>query len=101
MKINIKSTNFELTPAIAAYIKKKIDCLEKLLSEANAVLDIEVAKTTRHHSKGKVFSAEANLKLAGRLLRVEKKAEDLRAAIDEIKDCLSEQIKKIKESRRN
>jgi putative sigma-54 modulation protein len=100
MKIIIKSTNLELTEAIKNYINKKTSSLNRFLkkyeenSELN--LNIEIAKTTRHHQKGDVFYAEINLKLPNKLLRAEEYSSNLYAAIDLVKDKIKEEILKFK-----
>lgn len=104
MIINITAKNFELTPAIREYIEKKTQYLEKFLSEeintGSVRIDFEVAKTTRRQQKGNIFYAEANLKISGAVLRAEKTAENLRAAIDQVKDALALEIKRFKSARK-
>lgn len=103
MIINIKAKNFELTPAIRIYIETKINHLEKFLSEElkrdSVRVDFEAAKTTRRQHKGNIFYAEANLKINGAILRANKTAENLRTAIDRVKDALAEEIKRFKSTR--
>lgn len=100
MKIIIKSTNLELTDAIANYINKKISPLSRFLKkyEENSELNLnmEIAKTTRHHQKGDVFYVEINLKLPNKLLRAEEYNSDLYAAIDLAKDKIKQEILKFK-----
>ncbi|MGC8776208.1 MAG: ribosome hibernation-promoting factor, HPF/YfiA family [Minisyncoccia bacterium] len=100
MKIIIKATNLELTSAIQNYIEKKFQSLNKFLkkyeekSEIN--LNIEIAKTTRHHHKGEIFYTEVNLNLPNHFLRVEEYASDLYAAIDLAKDKMKTEILRLK-----
>ncbi len=110
MKINIKSTNLELTPAIKEYIDEKIGGLEKFiqgikdeqdfLEEGRSPIEtwVEVEKTASHQ-KGKIFRAECQIKIAGKSLRSESIQEDLHLAIDEVKDELQRDIKRFKETR--
>lgn len=101
MKINITAKGFELTPAIRDYIEEKMGYIEKFAenwsAEGSAELDFEAAKTTKHHNKGDVFYAEANLKIPGTLIRVQKTNKDLHAAIDEVKEVMAKKIKEYKE----
>lgn len=100
MKINIKSKNLELTPAIKSYAQEKMDMLEKYLGSIQVVnCDFEVEKTTNHHQKGNIFRAEANLEVPGELLRVEKEEEDLYKAIDKVKDHLMRSIRRYKQKK--
>lgn len=101
MRLQIKATGFELTPAIQQLIEQKFGGLEKFIlrwDENNAVmLRVEVAKNTKHHNKGKVWYAEANLDLPKNVLRVEELAEDLHEAIDKLKDRLKKELLRLKE----
>lgn len=61
MSINIKATNIELTKAIEYHVNKQLEKIEKLLSNKDAVLKIEVGRTTNHHNKGDVYRAEIDI----------------------------------------
>ena len=98
MRINIKTTNFSLTPAIKDYLKEKLNSLKKFLpNDENILADVELGQTTRHHQKGDIFRAEVNLIIPGRLIRVISEKWDLKVAIDCIKDELQRKIKDNKE----
>ena len=87
MKTNIKATNIELTPAISAYVEKKLSALEKyLLSSPDAVVQVEVGKSTQHHKNGNVFRAEVHVTGGGYDLYAVSEQPDLYAAIDLVKD---------------
>ena len=101
MKINIKATNFELTPSLKEYAEEKLGTLEKFIqkfaAEGVAEIWLEVARTTRHHHKGEnLFMAEADLRLPNRILRGEEYAEEIHAAIDRVRDTLRLEIEKYK-----
>jgi putative sigma-54 modulation protein len=100
MKLNIKATNLELTPKLKDYVQKKMDMLDKYLGKLKIIsAHFEVSKTTSHHLKGEIYSAEANLSLGSDLLRVEKTEKDLYKAIDKVKDHLELVIKKYKDKK--
>ena len=100
MKINIKATKMDLTPAIRNYVQEKIDMLEKYLGEIKVMnCDVEVGLTSHHHTKGEIYRAEINLVLPGELLRVEKTEKDLYKAIDKVKDHLARSIRRYKEKK--
>lgn len=112
MKINIKGTNIELSPSIYAYIEKKIGELSKFIPDFGEIQEIdgrvksnveawvEVERTTKHHKKGTIFRAEAQIKIPGQTgVRAESCQWDLHVAIDEVKDELQRQIKKYKGKR--
>lgn len=94
MKINIKATNIELTPAIRAYLEDKLASLERVLppNDESVLINSEVGKETNHHQQGEIFRAEVNLSFSGRHLRAETRNEDLYAAIDEVRDEIIRQV---------
>ncbi|PIR58314.1 MAG: ribosomal subunit interface protein [Parcubacteria group bacterium CG10_big_fil_rev_8_21_14_0_10_35_15] len=101
MKINIKSTNLELTEAIRDYVQEKMDMLDKYLGNIDVInCDFEVALTTNHHLKGEIYRAEANIEVPGSLLRIDKTEKNLYKAIDKVKDHLAQMIVKHKEKQR-
>lgn len=106
MKINIKSTDLELTPALTEFIEEKIGSLNKFVraetedgdgSAGNYLVEafVEVARDTKHHKHGEVFRAEVNLKIGGRMLRAEKRDWDARVAIDAVREELKTELDKI------
>ena len=104
MKIDIKSTNLDLTPAIKEYIEMRIGSLSKFVEkmdlEGACEARVQIARTTMHHKHGDVFRAECNLKLPGKLLRAEREGEDVRLCIDAVKNELHVEIQKYKEKNR-
>lgn len=95
MRILIKGTAVQLTPAIEDYIQKRIGGLEKYLKRLDSPAveaRVEVGKISGHHKKGDIFRAEINLKLPGRLLRAEEESDDLFAAIDLVHDEMKREI---------
>ncbi len=109
MRINIKATNIKLDEALKVWVEKKIGEIEKFLvdfgsreyfkEKPNLEVKIEIGKTTRHHLKGEVFRAEAQLHLPKQTIRTEAISEDLRDAICQVKDELQREVKKYKGKR--
>lgn len=104
MRVTIRRRNLELTPSLATYAEKKIiEPIQKLLKRIRddelPILDVELARTTRHHRKGNVFHAEANLSLDGTMLRAEATAEDIRAACDLLEEELRRELTHYKTKR--
>ncbi len=100
MKINIKTTDIQLTPPIREYIYEKIGGLDKLLGSTDrsgVEARVEIGRITKHHKKGKIYKAEVNLKVSGKLLRVESVCQDQRVAVDSVKDSLDRKIRKYRE----
>ena len=100
MKLNLKATGLDLTPSIKEYCDEKIGSLAKLVqrfdAEGAAEVWLEIGRTTKHHHKGPVFRAEADLRLPGKVLRAEQEDIDVRAAIDRIRTKLRLEILKYK-----
>ena len=89
MKTNIKATNISLTLAISEYVETKVNSLEKFFQNTNAdevLVNVEVARTTRHHKSGDIFRAEIQIKSSGQEYYASADKDDLYAAIDEVKD---------------
>ena len=100
MKIDIKTTNIRLNDPLRRYITEKIGSLDKFIRGGRAW--VEIGRPSEHHRKGpEIFYAEANVQLPfkGRVIRSESSKEDLRLAIDEVKDELQRELKKYKEIR--
>lgn len=98
MNLRIKATKIDLTPNLKDYIEKKMGMLKKYLGGVQILnFDFEVELITRHHNKGEIYRAEANLELPGRLLRVEKTEKELFKAIDKVKDHLADAVRHYKE----
>ena len=111
MKIIIKTTNLELSQELRDYIQEKINSLEKFAKifqdknyyngffsrgKPRVEVWVEVSRTTRHHQKGNIFRAEAQMRLPGKGLRAESERDDLKLAIAEVKDELQRELKKYK-----
>lgn len=100
MRIITETVRIEATPALKSYIEEKLGPIGKFVKkfekQSEAEIFLEISRTTKHHHKGLVFRAEANLKIAGTTLRAEANAEDARAAIDKVKDELKSEISRFK-----
>lgn len=109
MQIKIKATNIELDEALRVWVDKKIAPLENLLvdfgsqdffkNKHSLEVKVELEKTTRHHHKGEIFRAEAQLYLPKQTIRAEALSEDLRDAVNQVKEELQREIKKYKNKR--
>lgn len=104
MKIIIKTKNLQLTPYLNEYINKKIGALKKFSrifqrddnGKTLAEVFVEIEKITKHHRKGDIFKAEAQVILPGKSLVAESIGEDLLKSIIEVKEDLENEIKKYK-----
>lgn len=102
MKINIKATSIELTPAISSYAEKKVSSIEKYLdkeSAKSAIAKVDVGKSTHHHKSGNVFRAEVHITGGGLDLYAVSEMDDLYAAIDVVKDEIVHNMLQLKGKR--
>ncbi len=100
MRLEIQTTDLELTLSLRNYIEKKIGGLDRFIKrfpEGAILAEVEVGRSTRHHRHGQIYHAEVNLTLPGRLIRAAYDDEDLRRAIDQVKEKLKREIEKYKE----
>ena len=95
MKINIKATGIELTPAISSYVHKKIGSVSKYLPKntGDVVAQVEVGKITEHHRLGEIFRAEVHL-VGGLDIYAAEETEDIYASIDKVKDEIITELKR-------
>jgi ribosomal subunit interface protein len=98
MTKNIKATNMELTSAINDYIEKRLSGIKKFVkNEEEAIVYIEVGKTTNHHKQGDVFKAEFNIEISGTKFYTISEKEDLYTAIDDAQKEIIRQISQNKD----
>lgn len=102
MRTTIQANGTTLTPALRTYAEEKIVAsLNPLVGgDESAMLDIELELTTRHHKKGDVWRAEANLSLGGHMIRSQHTAEDIHAAIDVVEEEIVRETKKYRDRER-
>lgn len=99
MQISLKGTNIQILESTAEYVDNKlVKTVEKFIGNDGEVisLNIEVERTTKHHRKGKIFRAEANLALGKKTLYSEAFGETLNEAIDLLEEELEREIKHFK-----
>jgi putative sigma-54 modulation protein len=96
MNIDIIATDLDLTPSLKIYVEDKLGSIDKFIKKydekGSVHMRVEVGRTTRHHNKGDVFRAEANLEVAGKLLRAEDENSDIHIAIDRVEDKLRREL---------
>lgn len=99
MEIKIKATNLELTDYLRKLVNQKIKKIGKLFPEnPDLIIEVELDKTTKHHSKGDIFRAEAQVQVpGGKMLRAESSRENFRLSLNDVKEQLMLQIKKYKD----
>jgi ribosomal subunit interface protein len=97
MKVNIKSTKFELNSAVKSLIEEKFGGLDKYFNNIQQI-DVEVGMTTKGQQKGNVYFCEVNLSVPKKLLRHRKESSDIMKVIGEVKKGVQMELKKYKET---
>lgn len=87
MNIIIKGSHIEISPAVEAYVTKKLKSLEKFL-DVDSRVEADLGKTSNHHKSGDIFKAEINVNSHGQFSRVVAEDSDLYSAIDKAQDDL-------------
>ena len=106
MRVVVKGVNLTLSPSLRRYVDEKlVASVERLLARHPAhdaaTLELELILGSRHHRKGKVWEAVANLALPQHHFWHRAHAEEMHEAIDELEDVLKREIKKYKERSRS
>ena|SRR6185437_9469240 len=100
MKINIKKADNLVSESVEAYINGKLSSLAKFVKQfdetGEAEIWLEVSRTTGHHNKGDIFRVAADLRLPHKILRAEENADDVRKAVDVVRDMLHAEIEHYK-----
>ncbi len=91
--IQMKGSGLALTPEITGLIEHKLSSLGKFIPEraTDATCAVEIQKTAEHQS-GKIFRAEVNLFMLGKLYRAEGTEEQIEKAIDEMRSDLKREL---------
>ena len=83
------------------YVEEKVLSLRKYVKKFEPVkVAIELADNSGRHKQGPHFKCEFTVEVPGDVLRVETYDEDLYAAIDEAKDDLQRQMRRLKEKKK-
>lgn len=101
MKIDITYKNITSDEPLKVFIEDRIGGLEKFLGSGPIEARVEIGLPSKHHRSGKIYYAEVNLKIGGKLLRATCQHEDLRNAIVDVKTELQGEIKKFKDKKRD
>ena len=101
MKINILYKNITPDEPLKVFIEDKIGGLEKFLGQGLVEARVEIGLPSKHHRSGRIYYAEVNLKIGGKLLRATCQHEDLRNAIVDVKNELQRQLRKFKDKKRD
>lgn len=101
MKISIAYNNISPSNPLRIFVEQRIGGLEKLLGEGPIEARVEIGQPSKHHRSGRIYYAEVNLRLGGKLFRAACQHENLRNAIVDVKNELQRQLKKFKDKRKD
>ena len=94
MEVLIKSKNLDVAEEAQAYIRSKLDKLERHLPNMEEVkVELSWEKTKAAEKR---YVAQVTINSHGTLLRGEERAGNINAAIDEVVDVLNRQIERFK-----
>lgn len=89
MNLTISARHLDLTEALEAYVKTK---LERVWSHF-AIISATLRLATDQNKK----IASADIAIKGKVLHIEESSEDMYAAIDRLVDAMHEALRKVKE----
>ncbi len=101
MKIDITFKNIAPDEPLKEFVYEKIGALEKYTGQESVEARVELGIPSTHHRSGKIYYAEVNLKLGGKLLRATCQHEDMRNSIVDVGNELQREIKKFKDKKRD
>src|SRR3954449_625123 len=97
MQLHVKGKNLEVNDSIRSYVERKLQKLDRRVHELTEV-EIELA-VERNPSIADSQVAEATVHLKGRTLRARETARDMKAAIDQLADKLTRQVRDLHDKR--
>jgi ribosomal subunit interface protein len=101
MQITIQGIHLDITAALEEYVKRRFVSLERVLkkfaSRQDLILRVDIARSTRHHQKGDVFSVAVSLRIGRTILRVEQAGDDVRQAVDDAQKRFKKTLEDYKE----
>lgn len=97
MQLHVKGKNLEVSDSMRSYVERKLQKLDRRVHELTEV-EIELA-VERNPSIADSQVAEATVHLKGRTLRAREAARDMKAAIDELADKLTRQVRDLHDKR--
>lgn len=101
MHISYSYIHIDSSPALEQYFAKKLETIAAKLSRFDTdnagECVVEFAKTTEHHQHGNIYRAEVTLAIPTHTFRADATGEDMYAAIDAVRDLLTEQVARYKE----
>jgi ribosomal subunit interface protein len=85
MNTIIKGIHMDVSPSVEAYVRKKIQGLEKFIDEGSK-LEVDLSKVGHQHKSDEAFKAEYKIFSRGICHKSEATSEDIYSAIDLARD---------------
>lgn len=101
MQYIVHANGMQLTAAIKTAALDKFGRLERIAgslvkSSDDAVMNIELSRTTHHHHKGKIFRAELHMPLGRKSVYAASEGDDLYEAMDHAVAAAKKQLLRLK-----
>lgn len=103
MQIIVKGIHFEITDSIRNYTISKFNALERYVSNTkeSPYVEIEIKKNSDHHTKGKIYVAEAHLNIRGLKKTIKSLDDDIYKAVDMLADKAKIEVSSHKDKERS
>jgi ribosomal subunit interface protein len=97
--ITIKGANYSITPDLSALVEHKLAPLGKFIPDGlPTTCEVELEKVAEHQS-GKIYRAEINLSVNGKLYRAEGVEDQIEKAVDGMRDNIRHELQRDHERR--
>jgi ribosomal subunit interface protein len=97
MELKVKTSDYEMTPDVSAYLDEKISSLERLVSDDAGRCEVEIGRSVGGTHNGVVWKAEIVVHQHGERIVAKAEGESVKAAIDIAKDEMLQQLRKGKD----
>lgn len=96
MNIIFKGTNYTITPEIEKICKERIAAATRMLGDDKdkALIEVELQLVEERKNNNAVYRAEVNVSVDGKLYRAESTRRSMQSAISDVKNSLSNEIRK-------
>jgi putative sigma-54 modulation protein len=97
MQLHVKGKNLEVNDSMRSYVERKMQKLDRRVHE---LTEVEIELAVEHNPRiAESQVAEATVHLNGRTLRARETAREMKAAIDQLSDKLTRQVRDLHDKR--
>jgi ribosome-associated translation inhibitor RaiA len=97
MDVRQKTTDYDLEPAVSAYLDEKLAAIEKTVTDDAARCEVDIGRAAGHPQQGRIWKAEIILTHFGERLTALAQEESPKAAIDIAKDEIVTLLRKTRD----